>query len=267
MSAQFLSTFERTLWRFIHFHEDLTVDNLSYIWRSGRRLSEFNIVLIIICCWKMYNTSSICVGSEIHKFISCKMYMVLYWSWANTSLYGRVLRTDHHCLVIISYIGSSWESAIGLGGLELKLMIFIDWNSSNLELAFACFLWACIFKTPVFYVTRVYAQPSKSGWSYGISKAGASGSTSNFTSSTQDLYDSYNIWIFVIKWNQKSLLESVGSVFHTENDTLASVVSSRFDWSGWRRLSSLYSAKLTLLKILRRKRTTCSKLLFWSNCL
>ena len=56
------------------------------------------------------------------------MYMVLYWSWVITTpmqLFGSVLRADNPCLVTITYIGSSWERTMVLGGFDYFDVFFV----------------------------------------------------------------------------------------------------------------------------------------------
>jgi hypothetical protein len=95
-SCTIFVNFRANFMKFFHFHEDLAED-----YQNPTSLKDVQYF------------KHLCSRLRVHKFISCKMYMVL--SWANTSLFGRVLRTDHPCLVIISYIGSSWGRAIVLG--------------------------------------------------------------------------------------------------------------------------------------------------------
>jgi len=87
----------------------------------------------------------------------------------------------------------------------------------------------------IYLKSNLNSQTSKSGRSYGKPEAGASGSTSKFTSSTQDLAtsksddDSYFLWIICYQMKSNIAFRRVWSIFHTENDTLASAVSSSIE--------------------------------------
>ena len=66
--------------------------------------------------------------------------------------------------------------------VTVLLRMFEPFHKEN-HVTYCTVLYCTLYCT----VSRVYAQTSKSGRSYGKPEAGASGSTSNFTSSTQDL--------------------------------------------------------------------------------
>ncbi len=101
-SCTIFVNFRANFMKFFHFHEDLAED-----YQNPTSLKDVQYF------------KHLCSRLRVHKFILCKMCTVL--SWANTSLFGRALRTDHPCLVIISYIGSSWGRAIVLGAKYFSL--------------------------------------------------------------------------------------------------------------------------------------------------